>query len=133
MVLATVVGCSTGAPTPASAPTATAKLVVDGKPRPIQNKVECVTAANMVMANIGSDQDGVAVTVSTGDNLLLQDFTVVKVDGKPLTYTDSTAGPRPTVTKTGPTYKIVGVAESPDVSGTVSKPFDLEFACPPGH
>jgi ipoprotein LpqH len=133
MVLTAVVGCWSGAPTPARASTATAKLVVDGKPQPIRNKVECVTAASMVMANIGSDQDGVAVTVSAGVNPVLQDFTVVKVDGKPPTYTDSAAGPRPTVTKTGSTYKIVGVAESPDVSGTASKPFDLEFTCPPGR
>ena len=42
-----------GAPTPARAPTATAKLVVNRTPRPIQNKVECVTAANMVMAQRG--------------------------------------------------------------------------------
>ncbi|HWY00912.1 MAG TPA: lipoprotein LpqH [Mycobacterium sp.] len=138
-----LVGCSSGsgngagAPASsasgASAPTAGVKVVVDGKARPVQNKVECVKAANMVMANIGSEQDGIAVTLSAGDNPAMQDLTLGMVDGLPLTYDESNAGPKPTVTKTGFTYKIVGTASSPSPAGTgtVSKPFDMEFTCPP--
>jgi lipoprotein LpqH len=108
------------------------KVVVDGKARPVQNKVECVTAASMVMANIGSKQDGIAVTLSAGDNPVLQDLTLGIVDGLPLTYDESNAGPKATVTKTGPTYKIVGTAsDSPGGTGIVSKSFDVEFTCPP--
>jgi ipoprotein LpqH len=98
-----LVGCSSGsgngsgAPASsasgASAPTAGVKVVVDGKARPVQNKVECVTAANMVMANIGSEQDGIAVTLSAGDNPAMQDLTLGMVDGLPLTYDESNAGP----------------------------------------
>lgn len=135
-----LVGCSSGshngpsAPA-ASAPSAAVKVIVDGKARQIQNTVECVTAANMVFANLGSHQDAIAVTLSAGDNPMLQDLTLGTVDGLPLTYNDSNTGPKPTVTKTGSTYKIVGSATSPDPAGTgtVSKPFDVEFTCPPKH
>ncbi len=133
VVFVAVVGCSSGSRTAAPAPTAGPTLVVDGKAHPVQNKVECVTAANMVMANVGSDKDGIAVTVSAGDNPMLQDFTVVEVDGLPLTYSNSDSNPKPTVTKVGSSYKIVGIANSPAPagSGSSSKPFDLEFTCPP--
>jgi ipoprotein LpqH len=138
-----LVGCSSGsgngvgAPAssapPASAPSAGVKIVVDGKARPIQNKVVCVSAGNSVMANIGSNQDGIAITLSAGDNPALEDLNLGTVDGLPLMYSDSDTGPKPTVTKAGSTYKIVGTATSPSPTGTgtVSKPFDMEFTCPP--
>jgi lipoprotein LpqH len=87
----------------------------------------------MVTVNIGSDQDGIGVTLGAGDNPALIELTLGIVDGLPLTYRDSIPGPKPTVTKTGSTYRIVGTATSPDPagSGIVSKPFDMEFTCPP--
>jgi lipoprotein LpqH len=115
---AALAGCSSssgkGASTPGSpAPAANVKVVVDGKARHVENHVECVTAAN--------------------DHPKLNDLTLGTVDGIPLTYTTSNIGPAPAVTKTGSTYKVVGTASgpSPDGAKNVSKPFDIEFTCPP--
>jgi ipoprotein LpqH len=56
---AALAGCSgKGASTPVSpAPAANVKVVVDGKARHVENHVECVTAASMVFANLGSEHD----------------------------------------------------------------------------
>nr|MBC9862659.1 hypothetical protein [Mycobacterium pseudoshottsii] len=133
-----LVGCSNGSGTrdvgaPASGAAAGVTVVVDGEVRPIENKVECVTAANMVFVNIGSDQDGIAATLSAGDTAAVKDLTLGTIDGVPLTYSRSSTGPKPAVTKTGSTYKIVGTATGPEPGGpeTVSMAFDIEFTCPP--
>jgi ipoprotein LpqH len=109
------------------------KVIVDGKALPIQNHVECVTAANMVFANLGTEGDLVTLNLSAGENPKVNDLTLGTIDGSPLTYQTSDIGPAPTVTKTGSTYKVVGTASGPSPSGAkdVSKPFDIEFTCPP--
>jgi ipoprotein LpqH len=121
--------CSNGAG-PASV---AVKLVVDGKAQPTENKVACVTAHNMVLATIGNDQDDIDVTLSAGDTPALQELSLGKIDGLSLTYNESNPGPKPTVTKAGSNYRIVGTATSLDPAGpgTVSKPFEMEFTCPP--
>jgi ipoprotein LpqH len=132
-------GCSgssehgTSAPAASAAPTANVKVVVDGKARQVQNSVECVTAANMVFVNIGSDSDGVSLNLSAGENPKVNDLTLGTVDGIPLTYNSSDIGPAPAVAKTGSTYKVVGTASGPGPGGApnVSKPFDVEFTCSP--
>jgi ipoprotein LpqH len=52
------------------------------------------------------------------------------VDGLPLTYNDSKTGPKPTVTKTGSPYKIVGTATSPGTTGTAARELFLDRAFP---
>jgi ipoprotein LpqH len=138
LLAAGLAGCSgssgKGAKAPASAaPTVAVKVVVDGKPLPIDNHVECVTAAKMVFANLGSDPSPVTLNLSAGDSPKLNDLTLGTVDGTPLTYSTSNIGPAPAVTKTGSTYKVVGTATgpSPDGAQDISKPFDVEFTCPP--
>lgn len=147
IVMVALAGCSShqggaGArvnnPAPnSSAAIATANLVVDGRTRQIQ-PVECVTAANLLMANIGNvgigtDQDGIAVATTAGDNPTLDSLVLGTFDGVPFGWhtTDNTS--RPIVTKSGQTFKIVGTAVGPAPSGngTLSKPFELNFTCPP--
>jgi ipoprotein LpqH len=91
------------------------------------------SAANMVFANLGSEHDGITLNLSAGEHPKLNDLTLGTVDGIPLTYTTSNIGPAPAVTKTGSTCKVVGTASgpSPDGAKDVSKPFDIEFTCPP--
>jgi ipoprotein LpqH len=115
------------------APAANVKVVVDGKARHVENHVECVTAASMVFANLGSEHDGITLILSAGEHPKLNDLTLGTVDGISLTYTTSNIGPAPAVTKTGSTYTVVGTASgpSPDGAKNVSKPFDIEFTCPP--
>jgi lipoprotein LpqH len=106
-------------------------FVVNGTPRPVQNTAQCKAAANWVIANLGSDQDGISVNLSAG---AVQTLTLGTIEGVPVTYNDSQPGLKPTVTKTGSTYRIIGTATSPgaDGTGTKSWPFDLEFTGPPG-
>ncbi|WP_375486234.1 lipoprotein LpqH [uncultured Mycobacterium sp.] len=137
LVAVIVSGCSGASKTnqgaPGSGAASIVKVVVDGKPRHVENHVECVTAANMVFANVGSDQDRIAATLSEGDNPRLISLVLGAVDEVPLMYNDSNGDPRPTVTKTGSTYTIVGTATGPSPAGggNMSEPFDLEFTCPP--
>lgn len=131
IVVVAVAGCSS--PSGNGPASVAAKVVVDGKVQPTENKVACVTAHNMVMANIGNDQDDVAVTLSAGDNPELHEVSFGKIDGLSLTYDEANPGPKPTVTKSSANYHITGTATSPDPAGpgTVSKPFDIEFTCTP--
>ena len=77
-------------------------FVVNGTPRPVQNTAQCKAAANWVIANLGSDQDGISVNLSAG---AVQTLTLGTIEGVPVTYNDSQPGLKPTVTKTGSTYK----------------------------
>lgn len=108
-----------------------ARLVVDGRTRQMQS-VECVTAANSMMANIGTDQDGIAVTTTAGDNPTLDSLVLGSFDGVPFGWHTTDETSRPMVIKSGQTYKIVGTAVAPAASGngTLSKPFELDFTCP---
>jgi lipoprotein LpqH len=87
---AALAGCSSssgkGASTPVSpAPAANVKVVVDSKARHIENHVECVTAASMVFANLGSEHDAITLNLSAGEHPKLNDLTLGTVDGIPLT------------------------------------------------
>jgi ipoprotein LpqH len=126
-------GHGTSAPATSAAPAANVKVVVDGQLRHVQNSVQCVTAANMVTVVIGSDRDGVGMTLTAGENPKVNDLTVGMIDGILLSYNNSDIGPAPAVTKTGSTYKVVGTASGPSPNGAqaVSKPFNVEFTCPP--
>ncbi|EFG78396.1 lipoprotein LpqH family protein [Mycobacterium parascrofulaceum ATCC BAA-614] len=86
-----------------------------------------------MMANIGSDQDGIAVTTTAGESPTLDSLVLGSFDGIPFGWHTTDTSSRPTVTKSGQTYKIVGTAVGPDPSGigTLSKPFELDFTCPP--
>jgi ipoprotein LpqH len=138
LLSAGLAGCSgstgkSGQAPASAAPAIDVKVVVDGKARQIENHVECVTAAKMVTVNLGNNPDLVTLTLTAGDSPKLNDLTLGTVDGVTLTYMTSHIGPVPAVTKTGLTYKVVGTASGPSADGSkdVSKPFDVEFTCPP--
>lgn len=137
---ACLVGCSSGGgvhrdsqishPVPISesaAPAAGPRVVVNGTVRSVENQVECVTAAEMTFVNIGSDNDGIAARLTAGERPSLESLTLGVVDGQPVTYRSSNGGAKPTVTKSGLSYKIAGPA-----TAGLSTPatFELEFTCP---
>ncbi|OHU22582.1 hypothetical protein BKG76_19265 [Mycobacteroides franklinii] len=140
---ACLVGCSSGggvhrdSPTsgPVSssasdAPAAGPRVVVDGVVRSVENRVECVTAADMTFVNVGSDSDAIAATLAAGDTPTLQSLTLGIIDGHPLMYNSGHGAAEPTVTKSGQSYKISGTA-----TAGLSTPatFELEFTCPAGR
>ncbi|MFD6198438.1 lipoprotein LpqH [Mycobacteriaceae bacterium NPDC060252] len=103
------------------------RVVVDGVATSVENRVECVTAADMTFVNIGSFSDGIAATLAAGDNPKLQSLTLGVIDGHPVMYNSGHGAAEPTVTKSGQSYKIAGGA-----TAGLSTPatFELEFTCP---
>ncbi|WP_078323999.1 lipoprotein LpqH [Mycobacteroides salmoniphilum] len=131
-----LVGCSSGgglrhdSPVSTTAPGVQAagpRVVVDGVVRSVENRVECVTAADMTFVNIGSDSEAIAATLAAGDNPTLQSLTLGVIDGHPVMYNSGHGATEPTVTKSGQSYKIAGSA-----TAGLSTPatFELEFTCP---
>ncbi|MEU9804345.1 lipoprotein LpqH [Mycobacterium sp. NPDC050853] len=103
------------------------RVVVDGIVRSVENRVECVTAADMTFVNIGSFGDGIAATLAAGDSPTLQSLTLGVIDGHPVTYHSGHGASEPAVTKSGQFYRIAGGA-----TAGLSTPatFELEFTCP---
>lgn len=133
-------GCSSGGglrhDSPVSNPASSAasggqaagpRVVVDGVARSVENRVECVTAADMTFVNIGSENDAIAATLAAGDNPTLKSLTLGIIDGHPVMYNSGHGATEPTVTKSGQSYKISGTA-----TAGLSTPatFELEFTCP---
>ncbi|MEC4840856.1 lipoprotein LpqH [Mycobacteroides chelonae] len=95
--------------------------------RSVENRVECVTAADMTFVNIGSENDAIAATLAAGDNPTLKSLTLGIIDGHPVMYNSGHGATEPTVTKSAQSYKISGTA-----TAGLSTPatFELEFTCP---
>ncbi|ALR14250.1 lipoprotein LpqH [Mycobacteroides saopaulense] len=135
-----LVGCSSGGglrhdaqtspPVSSSAgdvPAAGPRVVVNGIVRPVENRVECVTAAEMTFVNIGSDDEGIAARLSAGDNPTLESLTLGIIDGRPVMYHSANGVTKPSVSRSGQSYKIAGGATA-GLSTPVT--FELEFTCP---
>ncbi|WP_078315089.1 lipoprotein LpqH [Mycobacterium sp. D16Q16] len=131
-----LVGCSSGGGLRHDSPVSTTarsvqaagpRVVVDGVLRSVENRVECVTAADMTFVNIGSDSEAIAATLAAGDSPTLKSLTLGVIDGHPVMYNSGHGATEPTVTKSGQSYKIVGTA-----TAGLSTPatFELEFTCP---
>ncbi|OBJ81648.1 hypothetical protein A9W96_28990 [Mycobacterium sp. 1245852.3] len=85
-----------------------------------------------MVANVGTDQDGIAVTTTAGENPTLDSLVLGSFDGVPFGWDKTDHTSAPAVTKSGQTYRIAGTAVGPGPSGTgtLSKPFELKFTCP---
>ncbi len=107
-------GCSSGGglrhDSPVSNPASSAasggqaagpRVVVDGVARSVENRVECVTAADMTFVNIGSENDAIAATLAAGDNPTLKSLTLGIIDGHPVMYNSGHGATEPAVTKSG--------------------------------
>ncbi|MGH3725490.1 MAG: lipoprotein LpqH [Mycobacterium sp.] len=135
-----LVGCSSGgglrhdaqinppvSSSASDAPAAGPRVVVNGVVRPVKNRVECVTAADMTFVNVGSDDDGIAARLSAGDNPTLESLTLGIIDGQPVMYHSANGVTKPVVTKSGQFYKIAGGATA---GLNTPATFELEFTCP---
>lgn len=107
------------------------KVVVDGQTRPVRNTVACVSANDMVFVNIGTESDGIAATLTDGDQPAVKHLTLGTYNGLTLVFTAGESGAASTVTKSGRNYQITGTASGNDGTNPVRKHFELDFTCPP--
>ncbi|OCB15420.1 hypothetical protein A5722_14240 [Mycobacterium vulneris] len=108
----------------------TARVTVDGKDHKLEGTVVCATVAGNVSLTVGQGMSAVTATLSEGDNPSVSAVALGNVDGISLAYSPGVPGGSAEATKDGNKYTIKGDATGLDGMNQVTKPFELEVACP---
>ncbi|MED5814431.1 lipoprotein LpqH [Mycolicibacterium sp. 050232] len=116
--------------TTATTGSGTARVTIDGKEHQLEGSVVCATVAGNVSVNIGQGMSGVSATLSEGDQPTVSALALGNIDGVSLGYTPGVPGGSAEATKDGNKYTIKGNATGVDGMNPVTKPFELEVACP---
>ncbi|MBU9767084.1 hypothetical protein FR943_25025 [Mycobacterium sp. TNTM28] len=116
--------------TTATTGSGTARVTIDGKEHQLEGSVVCATVAGNVSVNVGQGMSGVSATLSEGDQPTVTALALGNIDGVSLGYTPGVPGGSAEVTKDGNKYTIKGNATGVDGMNPVTKPFELEVACP---
>ncbi|BBX28812.1 lipoprotein LpqH [Mycolicibacterium alvei] len=110
--------------------TGTARVTIDGKEHQLEGTVVCATVAGNVSLTVGQGTSGVSATLSEGDQPSVTALALGNIDGVSLGYTPGVPGGSAAATKDGNKYMIKGDATGVDGMNPVTKPFELEVACP---
>lgn len=110
--------------------TGTARVSIDGKEHKLEGTVVCATVAGNVSLTVGQGMSGVTATLSEGDQPSVTAVALGNIDGVNLAYTPGVPGGSAEATKDGNKYMIKGEATGAGGTGMVTKPFELEVACP---
>lgn len=110
--------------------TGTARVSIDGKDHKLEGTVVCATAAGTVSLTVGQGMSGVSAMLSEGDQPSVTSVALGNIDGANLGYTPGAPGGSAEATKDGNNYTIKGQAMGMDGMNPVTKPFELEVACP---
>lgn len=116
--------------TTATTGSGTARVTIDGKEHQLEGSVVCATVAGNVSVNVGQGMSGVSATLSEGDQPTVTALALGNIDGVSLGYTPGVPGGSAEATKDGNKYTIKGNATGVDGMNPVTKPFELEVACP---
>ncbi|CDP87838.1 MULTISPECIES: lipoprotein LpqH [Mycolicibacterium] len=108
----------------------TARVSIDGKEHKVEGTVVCATVAGNVSLTAGQGMSAVTATVSEGDQPSVTAVGLGNIDGVTLGYTPGLPGGSAEATKDGNKYTIKGNATGMDGMNQVTKPFELEVACP---
>lgn len=108
----------------------TARVTIDGKEQKLEGTVVCATVAGNVSLTVGQGMSGVSATLGEGDKPSVTAVALGNIDGVSLGYTPGVPGGSAEATKDGNTYTIKGEATGVDGMNPVTKPFELEVACP---
>lgn len=108
----------------------TARVSIDGKDHKVEGTVVCATVAGNVSLTVGQGMSAVTATVSEGDQPSVTAVGLGNIDGVTLGYTPGMPGGSAEATKDGNKYTIKGDATGMDGMNQVTKPFELEVACP---
>jgi lipoprotein LpqH len=140
VVVASVAGCSSSTTKSASsssssgsaAPIVT-KVVVDGQDQDVAGTATCTVAGDNTNIGIGDPTNGVGAVVSNTDPPAVHAVGLGSPNGSTLGYSDAAQGQGSAeATKVGNSYKITGTAVTLDANNSqpVTKPFELDVACP---
>jgi ipoprotein LpqH len=108
----------------------TARVNIDGKDHKVEGTVVCATVAGNVSLTVGQGMSAVSATLSEGDQPSVTAVALGNIDGVSLGYTPGVPGGSAEATKDGNKYTIKGDATGVDGMNPVTKPFELEVACP---
>jgi len=139
LVVAGLVGCSSSTK-PSSSPSGSTtsspivtKVVVDGQDQNVTGAATCTVAGDNTNIGIGDPTDGVGAVVSNTDPPAVHAVGLGSPNGSTMGYSDAaqSAGSAE-ATKVGNSYKITGTAVTLDTTNSqpVTKPFELDVACP---
>lgn len=139
VVVAALAGCSSGSTnssssggTNASSPITT-KVTVDGQDQKVAGAATCTTAGDNVNIGIGDPTNGIGAVVTNTDPPAVHAVGLGSPNGSTLGYSDANQGQgNAQAVKQGNGYKITGTAVGMDPSNSqsVTKPFELDVACP---
>jgi lipoprotein LpqH len=123
-------GSSSSSSTASSGGAAGTKVLIDGKDQQVSGTVVCTTMTGNVNIAIGGQATGVAAILTTDSPPQVKSVALGNVNGTSLGYTPGTGMGNASATKSGSTYKITGTATGADMSGMVTKPFEIDVTCP---
>jgi lipoprotein LpqH len=139
LVVAALAGCSSStSKTSASssgsssaAPIVT-KVVVDGQDQNVAGQASCTASGDNINIGIGDPTNGVGAVVTNTDPPAVHAVGLGSPNGSALGYSDAAQSQgNADATKVGNSYKITGTAVGVDAnSQPVTKPFELDVACP---
>lgn len=139
LVVAALAGCSSGTSKTSSsssggtsaAPIVT-KVVVDGQDQNVTGQASCTAAGDNINIGIGDPTNGVGAVVTNTDPPAVHAVGLGTPNGSALGYSDAAQSQgNADATKVGNSYKITGTAVGVDSnSQPVTKPFELDVACP---
>ncbi|BBZ28824.1 hypothetical protein MMAD_31190 [Mycolicibacterium madagascariense] len=108
-------------------------MTVDGQDQNVAGAVTCTPSGDNVDIGIGDPTDGFGAVVTNTDPPAVHAVGLGSAGGSTLGYSDAAESPgNAAATKQGNGYKITGTAVGmdPTNSQTVTKPFEMDVACP---
>jgi lipoprotein LpqH len=143
LVVAGLTGCSSGktsssssggaSPSATTAAPVVTKVVVDGQDQNATGAVTCTPAGDNINIGIGDPANGVGAVVTNTDPPAVHAVGLGTPNGSTLGFSDAAEGQGSAdVAKASNGYKITGTAVGLDATSSqpVSKPFELDVACP---
>ena len=139
LVVAGLVGCSSGTTGTGSSSSGAAatpivtKVSIDGQDQNIAGAATCTPAGENVNIGIGDPTNGVGAVVTSADPPAVHAVGLGSAGGSTLGYSDAAESQGSAeATKQGNSYKITGTAVGmdPTSSQAVTKPFEMDVACP---
>ena len=139
VVVAALAGCSSSSTnssssggTSANSPITT-KVTVDGQDQKVTGAATCTAAGDNVNIGIGDPTNGIGAVVTNTDPPAVHAVGLGSPNGSTLGYSDANQGQGSAqAVKQSNGYKITGTAVGMDPSNSqsVTKPFELDVACP---
>jgi ipoprotein LpqH len=140
LVVAALAGCSSSTSKTSSsssgstsaAPIVT-KVVVDGQDQNVTGQASCTASGDNINIGIGDPTNGVGAVVTNTDPPAVHAVGLGSPNGSALGYSDAAQSQgNAEATKVGNSYEITGTAVGVDPSNSqsVTKPFEMDVACP---